>query len=108
MSSRRNASVVVALAVASLAATSAAAMVASSELLVESFGAPAPRRLDPPVPDLGTLGTIQVEPPKEEPTKRPAGRSRPPAATPPPRHAPAAQPADRGDGGVIVAVQRRP
>jgi hypothetical protein len=39
VSSRRNTSLVVALGVASLAATSLAAMVATSELLVESFGA---------------------------------------------------------------------
>ena len=46
MSSRRNASVVVALGVASLAATSLAAMVATSELLAESFDRPAADRLD--------------------------------------------------------------
>jgi hypothetical protein len=51
VSSRRNASVVVALGVASLAATSLAAMVATSELLAESFDRPAADRLDPP--DLG-------------------------------------------------------
>lgn len=62
MSSRRNASVVVALGVASLAA-----MVATSELLAESFDRPAADRLDPPMPDLGRPGIIQVEPPRQEP-----------------------------------------
>ena len=54
--SRRNTSLVVALGVAALAGTSLAAMVATSELLVESFGRPVSGRLDPPVPDLGPQG----------------------------------------------------
>ncbi|HYN17744.1 MAG TPA: hypothetical protein VEY96_06650, partial [Actinomycetes bacterium] len=62
MSSRRNASVVVALGVASLAATSLAAMVATSELLVGSFDYPVSGPLDPPVPSLGRPGVLQVEP----------------------------------------------
>jgi hypothetical protein len=64
VSSRRNATVVVALGVASLAATSLAAMVATSELLAESFDRPVSDRLDPPLPDLGRPGVIQVEPPR--------------------------------------------
>ena len=63
MSSRRNTSLVVALGVAALAGTSLAAMVAASELLVESFGRPVSGRLDPPVPDLGRPKVIQVGPP---------------------------------------------
>ena len=64
MSSRRNTSLVVALGVAALAGTSLAARVATSELLVESFGRPVSGRLDPPVPDLGRPKVIQVEPPE--------------------------------------------
>jgi hypothetical protein len=52
--------------------TSLAAMVATSELLVESFGRPVSGRLDPPVPDLGRPKVIQVEPPEP-------GRVGPPA-----------------------------
>ena len=47
VSPRRNASLVVALGVASLAV-----MAATRELLVESFGRPVPERLDPPYPGL--------------------------------------------------------
>jgi hypothetical protein len=110
VSSRRTASVVVALAVASLAATSLAAMLASSELLVESFDRRAPSRPDPQVPDLSTVGTIQVEPPKRERAGRPPGRSRTPATKPPaPQRQPAtSQPVDHGGGGVVLATQRRP
>jgi hypothetical protein len=50
VSSRRDTSLVVALGVAALAGISLAAMVATSELLVESFGRPVSGRLDPPVP----------------------------------------------------------
>jgi hypothetical protein len=53
VSSRRKTSLVLALGVAALAGTSLAAMVATSELLVESFGRPVSGRLDPPLPDLG-------------------------------------------------------
>jgi hypothetical protein len=110
VSSRRTASVVVALAVASLAATSLAAMLASSELLVESFDRRAPSRPDPQVPDLSTVGTIQDEPPKRERAGRPPGRSRTPATKPPaPQRQPAtSQPVDHGGGGVVLATQRRP
>jgi hypothetical protein len=66
---RRNASVVVALGVASLAA-----MVATSELLVESFAQPVAEQPDPPAPDLGVPGVIQVEP------RAGGARSLPPAA----------------------------
>ena len=64
MSSRRSTSLVVALGVAALAGTSLAAMVATSELLVESFGRPVSGRRDPPLPDLGRPKFIQVEPPE--------------------------------------------
>jgi hypothetical protein len=86
VSSRRNASVVVALGVASLAA-----MVATSELLVASFAQPVAEQPDPPVPDLGVPGVIQVEPPgRGRATPPPAGPvipspSRSHAAVPPPR-----------------------
>jgi translation initiation factor IF-2 len=115
VSSRRNASLVVALGVASLAATSLAAMVATSELLVESFDYPVSGRLDPPVPDLGGPGVLEVEPPRPGRGKRPAGRSRAPAAEPAPRPTPAGRPARGGaaaspDGGraIVVVVVRRP
>jgi hypothetical protein len=108
VSSRRSASVVIALAVASLAVTSMGAMVASSELLVEAVDRPA-RRLDPLVLDLGSVGTIQAELPKDARPARPPAR-RPPAADPPPprRRQPTAVPpaADREEGGgrlVVVA-----
>ena len=61
--------------VASLAATSLAAMVATSELLVESFDYPVSGPVDPPVPDLGRPGVLQVEPPRQ-------GRVKPPLAAP--------------------------
>jgi len=61
VSSRRNASLVVALGVASLAATSLAAMVATSELLVESFDYPVSGPVDPPVPNLGRPGVLQPD-----------------------------------------------
>jgi hypothetical protein len=87
VSSRHNASLVVALGVASLAATSLAAMVATSELLVESFGRPVPERLDPPFPGLrppggpapeaGRSGVVVVV------ERRPARRHRVIAARPP-------------------------
>ena len=104
MSSRRNASLVVALGVASLAATSLAAMVATSELLVESFDYPVSGPVDPPVPNLGRPGVLQVEPPRQGRAKPPPGRSREPAAEPAPRP----PKADDGRAGVVVAVQRRP
>ena len=110
MSSRRNASLVVALGVASLAATSLAAMVATSELLVESFDYPVSGPVDPPVPNLGRPGVLQVEPPRQGRAKPPPGRSREPAAEPAPRppKADGGAPADDGRAGVVVAVQRRP
>jgi hypothetical protein len=102
VSSRRSASVVIALAVASLAVTSMGAMVASSELLVEAVDRPARRRLDPLILDLGSVGTIQAELPRD------ARTGRPPAADPPPRRRdPAAPPAsDRedDDGGLVVVA----
>jgi hypothetical protein len=108
VSSRRSASVVVALAVASLAVTSLGAMVASSELLVDAVDRPARRRLDPLVLDLGSVGTIQAELPRDEPAGRPPARRRPPAGDPPPRRQqPATPPAsDRedDDGGVVVVA----
>ena len=110
MSSRRNASLVVALGVATLAATSLAAMVATSELLVESFDYPVSGPVDPPVPNLGRPGVLQVEPPRQGRAKPPPGRSREPAAEPAPRppKADGGAPADDGRAGVILAVQRRP
>jgi hypothetical protein len=109
VSSRRNASVVVTLGVASLAA-----MVATSELLAESFDRPAADRLDPPLPDLGRPGIIQVEPPRHGWVK-PPGRSRPPAAEPPRRRSDRGGDAARGGApppggraGTVVAVQHRP
>jgi hypothetical protein len=79
VSSRRSASVVIALAVASLAVTSMGAMVASSELLVDAVDRPAGRRLDPLVLDLGSVGTIQAELPPDPPAdpRPPAAASRP-------------------------------
>jgi hypothetical protein len=107
VSSPRSASVVVALAVASLAVTSMGAMVASSELLVEAVDRPARQRLDPLVLDLGSVGTIQAELPRDARPARPPAR-RPPAADPPPprRRQPAAAPpaADREEGGGRVVV----
>jgi hypothetical protein len=114
VSSRRNASLVVALGVASLAATSLAAMVATSELLVESFDYPVSGPVDPPVPNLGRPGVLQVEPPRQGRAKSPPGRSREPATepAPPPRKAGrrhgGGAPADDGRAGVVMAVQRRP
>jgi hypothetical protein len=114
VSSRRNASLVVAVGVASLAATSFTAMVATSELLTESITHPVPEGLDPPVPDLGRPGVIQVEPPERGRAKRPGGRSREPAAPPPRRRSATrresgvAASGDGGHAGVITAVQRRP
>jgi hypothetical protein len=58
VSSRRNASLVVALGVASLAATSLAAMVATGELPVESFDYPVSGPVDPPVPNVGRAGVF--------------------------------------------------
>jgi len=107
VSSRRSASVVIALAVASLAVTSMGAMVASSELLVEAVDRPARRRLDPLVLDLGSVGTIQAELPRDARPARPPARRPPPADPPPPRpREPAAPPAtDReDDGGALVVV----
>ena len=74
VSSRRNASLVVAVGVASLAATSFAAMVATSELLAESISHPVAEEFDPPIPDLGRPDVIQVEPPRERRAKRSGGR----------------------------------
>ena len=114
MSSRRSTSLVVALGVASLAATSLAAMVATSELLTESITHPLPEELDPPVPDLGRPGVIQVEPPERRRAKPSGGRSRAPATAPPPRRRSAtrengaAAAGDGGRAGVVAAVQRRP
>jgi hypothetical protein len=109
VSSRRNTPLVVALGVAALAGTSLAAMVATSELLVESFGRPVSDRLDPPLPDLGSPKVIQVEPPEPGRVGPPGGRSRPPKAAPPPRRRSAAGSGRETDrGGVVVAVQRRP
>jgi len=109
VSSRRSASVVIALAVASLAVTSMGAMVASSELLVEAVDRPARRRLDPLVLDLGSVGTIQAELPRDGRTGRPPARRPPPADPPPPRRRePAAAPptTDRedDDGGLAVVA----
>jgi hypothetical protein len=57
--------VVTTLAVASLAVVSLGAMVASSELLVETVDGPARRRLDPLVLDLGSVGTIRADLPRD-------------------------------------------
>jgi hypothetical protein len=109
VSSRRNASVGIALAVASLAVTSMGAMVASSELLVDAVDRPAGRRLDPLVLDLGSVGTVQAELPRDEPAGRPPSRRRPPAGDPPQRRREPAAPAaagredDEDDGLVVVA-----
>ena len=114
VSSRRNTSLVVALGVASLAATSLAAMVATSELLTESITHPLPGELDPPVPDLGRPGVIQVEPPERRRAKPSGGHSRAPATAPPPRRRSSAQEraaaaaGDDGRTGVVAAVQRHP
>jgi len=109
VSSRRSASVVIALAVASLAVTSMGAMVASSELLVEAVDRPARHRLDPLVLDLGSVGTIQAELPRDARTGRPPARRPPPAAPPPPRRrepaaAPPATDREDGDGGLVVVA----
>jgi hypothetical protein len=109
VSSRRSASVVIVLAVASLAVTSMAAMVASSELLVEAVDRPARRRLDPLVLDLGSVGTIQAELPRDARTGRPPARRPPPADPPPPRRrepaaAPPATDREDGDGGLVVVA----
>jgi hypothetical protein len=108
VSSRRSASVVIALAVASLAVTSMGAMVASSELLVDAVDRPAGRRLDPLALDLGSVGTIQADLPRDAPAGRPPARRRPPAGDPPPRRreaaaAPAIDRDDDDDGLVVVA-----
>jgi hypothetical protein len=107
VSSRRSASVVVALAVASLAVTSMGAMVVSSELLVDAVDRPARRRLDPLVLDLGSVGTIQAELPPDARAPRPPGR-RPPAPDPPAprRREPVAGPpvADREDDDAELVV----
>jgi hypothetical protein len=109
VSSRRSASVVIGLAVASLAVTSMGAMVASSELLVDAVDRPARRRLDPLVLDLGSVGTIQAELPRDARSPRPPAR-RPLAADPrPPRRplpatAPPAADREDGDGGRLVVV----
>jgi hypothetical protein len=104
VSSRRSASVVIGLAVASLAVTSMGAMVASSELLVDAVDRPARRRLAPLVLDLGSVGTIQAELPRDARRRRPPAR-RPPAADPPPPGRPQPAP-DRedGDGRVVVVA----
>jgi hypothetical protein len=110
VSSRRSASVVIALAVASLAVTSMGAMVASSELLVDAVARPAGRRLDPLVLDLGSVGTIQAELPRDAPAGRPPARRRPPAGDPPPRRrevvAPPVGDRDDDDGLDVVAQVR--
>jgi hypothetical protein len=109
VSSRRSASVGIALAVASLAVTSMGAMVASSELLVDAVDRPAGRRLDPLVLDLGSVGTVQAELPRDEPAGRPPARRRPPGGDPPARRrepaaaAPAVEREDEDDGLVVVA-----
>jgi hypothetical protein len=109
VSSRRSTSLVVALGVAALAGTSLAAMVATSELLVESFGRPVSGRLDPPLPDLGGPNVIQVEPPEPGRVGRPGGRSGAAEGGPPPRRrSPAGAGPEADGGGVVVAVQRRP
>jgi hypothetical protein len=109
VSSRRSTSLVVALGVAALAGTSLAAMVATSELLVESFGRPVSGRLDPPLPDLGRPKVIQVEPPEPGRVGRPGGRSGAAEGGPPPRRrSPAGAGPEPDRGGVVVAVQRRP
>ncbi|HEV8163989.1 MAG TPA: hypothetical protein VGR74_06005 [Actinomycetota bacterium] len=96
------------LAVASLAVTSMGATVASSELLVDAVDRLARRRPAPLVLDLGSVGTIPAELPRDAGPPRPPAR-RPPAAdpTPPRPPGPAAPPtADRegGDGGRVVVA----
>jgi hypothetical protein len=110
VSSRRKTSLVVALGVAALAGTSLAAMVATSELLVESFGRPVSGRLDPPLPDLGRPKVIQVEPPEPGRVGRPGGRSGAAEGGPPPRRrrSPAGLGPEADRSAVVVAVQRRP
>jgi hypothetical protein len=109
---------VTALAVASLAVVSPGAMVASSELLVETVDRPARRRLDPLVLDLGSVGTIQADLPRDGRAGRQPPRRRPTAAEPPRRRPPAAAlpaapPAagwggdtDEDDDGVVVVVRQ--
>src|SRR5215213_8875150 len=81
---------------------SLASMVATSELLGESFDRPAAGRLDPPPPaNRGRPGVIQVEPP----TRGSGEASRPfpaPAAEPPPRRS------ARGGAAPEGRVLRRP
>jgi hypothetical protein len=109
VSSRRKTSLVLALGVAALAGTSLAAMVATSELLVESFGRPVSGRPDPPLPDLGRPKVIQVEPPEPGRVGRSGGRSGAAEGGPPPRRrSPAGAGSEADRGGVVVAVQRRP
>jgi hypothetical protein len=109
VSSRRNTSLVVALGVAALAGTSLAAMVATSELLVESFGRPVSGRLDPPVPDLGPPNVIQVEPPEPGRVGPPGRRPGASEGSPPPRRrSPGWAAPEAEGGGVALAVQQRP
>jgi hypothetical protein len=115
VSPRRNASLVVALGVASLAATSLAAMVATSELLVESFGRPVSGRLEPSAPDLNGPGVIQVEPPERGRGKSPGGRPPSAAAGPPPRRRSTLRPPAEGGArpeaagdGAAMATRWRP
>jgi hypothetical protein len=108
VSPRRNASLVVALGVASLAA-----MVATRELLVESFGRPVPERLDPPYPGLRSPEVIQVDPPERKRAKPPTDRARAPAGAPPPRREPVTRPRrgpapEAGRAGVVGVGERRP
>ena len=87
-----------------LAVTSLAAMFATSQLLAESVDRPAPRPLQPLVPDLGSMGTIQVEPPGASRAGRPPAAGRPPVGDTPPRRQPAERPPQPAGGGTIVVV----
>jgi hypothetical protein len=102
---RRSATLVMGLAVTSLAA-----MFATSQLLAESVDRPVPRRLQPLVPDLGSMGTIQVEPPSASRGGRPPAGGRSPAGgTPPPGRQRAGQPPQpAGAGSIVVVVQHQP
>jgi hypothetical protein len=111
LSTRRSASLVIGLAVASLAATSLAAMLTTNELLVESVERP-PRRTHPPVPHprLGSANPVQAVPSAAPPRPgHPAGR-RPPAASGAAGEPASAPPSRRAERPTVLAVvvQRPP
>jgi hypothetical protein len=109
LSTRRSASLVIGLAVASLAATSLAAMLTTNELLVESVERPA-RRTHPPVPHLrlGSGSPVQAGPSAAPPRPgRPAGR-RSAAAAGPAREPASAPTGPRAGRATVLPVVQRP